>query len=228
MTHPTKIEARKKQILKAAESVFAKRGFQQATISEIAKQAKVSEASIYEHFSTKEGLLFSIPEETAKQVFGLMDFHLELIRGAANKLRAIIYIMLSSYQKNPDFTSVLMLLLKHDRKFLETPGYQAIRNGLKKISIVLKEGIASGEFRSDLNIYLVRSMIIGTVEHLVTNWVMKGNPEKLSDFVDPLIDTIIEGIRYIDPQSQSPHWSLQKIPAPSAPPSDKLEGLKKR
>ena len=189
-----KTDIRKKNIIDTATKVFAQRGFQESTITEIAKEAKVSEASIYEYFSTKEGLLFSIPGESSQTLFEVMAFHLKIIRGSANKLRAIVYLLMDSYQNNPDFAAVLMLFLKHNKKFLDTSGHHVIKEGIKHITRVIEEGIESREFRNDLNPYLVRSMILGTIEHLVTNWVMTGNPENLMDLVDPLIDNLILGI----------------------------------
>ncbi|MBU0970977.1 MAG: TetR/AcrR family transcriptional regulator [Proteobacteria bacterium] len=189
-----KTDVRKKNIIDTATKVFAQRGFQESTITEIAKEAKVSEASIYEYFSTKEGLLFSIPAQSSETLFEVMAFHLKIIRGAANKLRAIVYLLMDSYQSNPDFAAVLMLFLKHNKKFLDTSGHHVIKEGIKQITRVIEEGIEAREFRNDLNSYLVRSMILGTIEHLVTNWVMTGNPDNLTDLVDPLIDNIILGI----------------------------------
>ena len=37
-------------------------------------------------------------------------------------------------------------------------------------------------------------MVLGTIEHLVTNWVMTGKPDSLIEFVDPLIDSLLAGI----------------------------------
>jgi len=190
----TKIELRKKIILETATKIFAQRGFQEATITEIAKEAKVSEASIYEYFSTKEGLLFSIPAQASQNLFETMAFHLKLIRGAGNKLRAIVYLLMDSYQSNPDFAGVLMLFLKHNKKFLDTSGHHVIKEGVRQITRVIEEGIESGEFREGLNPYLIRAMVLGTIEHLVTNWVMTGKPESLIQFVDPLIDNLLAGI----------------------------------
>ena len=205
-----KTEARKKQILGVAAKVFAEKGFQDATISEIAQKAKISEASIYEYFTTKEGLLFSIPAESAREIFELMEFHLKLIRGAANKLRSIVYLFMHSYQNHAEFAAIIMLILKHNKRFLETEGHLVIRQGIKNINKVIEEGIASGEFREDLHPYLVRSIIIGTIEHLVTNWIMTGRPENLEEFVDPMIDYIIEGIQ--NPSLSQMHWSMRKLP----------------
>ncbi len=190
----TKMELRKKLILDTATKVFARQGFQQATITEIAKEAKVSEASIYEYFSTKEGLLFAIPSQSSHLLFETMAFHLKLIRGAGNKLRAIVYLLMDSYQANPEFAAVLMLFLKHNKKFIDTTGHHAIKEGIKQITQVIEEGIDTGEFRPSLNPYLIRAMVLGTIEHLVTNWTMTGNPESLIQFVDPMIDTLLTGI----------------------------------
>lgn len=43
-------------ILAEAKSIFAAKGFDAATLQEIAKAAKISEALIYRHFPTKQGL----------------------------------------------------------------------------------------------------------------------------------------------------------------------------
>jgi len=195
MVNSAKLEIRKNKILRAAEHVFGKKGFQDATISEIAKKAKISEASIYEYFSTKEKLLFTIPTQYASDLFDLIEFHLKLIRGSGNKLRSIIYLFISSYEERPDNAAIIMLLLKQNKKFLDTQGHLKIKKALRVITETIDEGIKTGEFREDINVYLVRSIIIGTIEHLVTNWLMTGKPEKLIDLVDPLVDTVLEGIQ---------------------------------
>ena len=195
MANSTKLKARKNKILEAAERVFGEKGFQDTTISEIAKEAKISEASIYEYFSTKEGLLFSVPTKYASDLFSLMEFHLKLIRGAGNKLRSIIYLLLLSYEERPDNASIIMLILKHNKKFLNTEGHLEIKKALRIIDETIDEGVKTGEFRNDINVYLIRSMILGTIEHLVTSWVMTERPESLIDVTDPLFDTVIQGIQ---------------------------------
>jgi len=57
------IEDRKKQILQAATRVFAAKGFEGATISDIAREASMSEGSIYNYFKNKNDLLISLPRQ---------------------------------------------------------------------------------------------------------------------------------------------------------------------
>lgn len=47
---------RRAQLIEVARAVFAKRGYEAASIEEIAKGAKVSKPIVYEHFGGKEGL----------------------------------------------------------------------------------------------------------------------------------------------------------------------------
>ncbi len=210
MSNQSKIEARKEQILTAAQKVFAEKGFHEATISEVAKVAGVSEATIYEYFSNKEALLFSIPLETTRRGYEQAEYHLKLIKGAGNKLRASIYLYLQFYQDNPDYAAVIMLILKQNRKFQGTEAYKLIVEGFQGIVQILEDGIKSNELRSDINPYLVRSVILGTIEHLVTNWLLTGRPEELLDSVDPLCDFIMEGIEqrdFAENGKRNRHWS---------------------
>lgn len=194
MTVQAKSKIRKEQILRAAERIFAQKGFQDATISDVAREAKVSEPTIYEYFPSKEELLFSIPGETVIRAKERFEFILKFLRGAANKMRSIIYQFLWFYDTNPDYASVSMLILKQNRKFLETEAYEDVREYFRIILNIIEEGIANGEFRADINPYLVRSAVLGTIEHMVIRRVLLGKPENLVEYTDQLADLIIGGI----------------------------------
>jgi AcrR family transcriptional regulator len=54
------VAARREQILGAATRVFADKGFRRATTREVAREAGVSEGTIYNYFEDKEALLMAI------------------------------------------------------------------------------------------------------------------------------------------------------------------------
>ena len=182
-------------ILKGAERIFAKKGFHEATISEIARKAKVSEATIYEYFSSKEELLFSIPAETIKEYQEKNREILPHIQGAANKLRFLIYRHLGLYADKPDYATVVMLMLKGSRNFLKTDAYKIVQTSARNYIQVLEEGIQNGEFRSDIQPYLVRAMIWGTIEHIVTRKSLLGKPDDLLVHAEDIFNTLFDGIR---------------------------------
>ena len=89
------IAARRNQILDAAARVFAEKGFHLATTKDIAKQAGISEGTIYNYFDNKMALLFGILERmkaTALQdedlskldEVGLSQFHESLFATPVN------------------------------------------------------------------------------------------------------------------------------------------------
>jgi len=200
-----KSEIRKEQILKAAERIFARKGFQEATISDVAREAGVSDATIYEYFPSKEELLFSIPGQTARRAKKDIEHILAHTRGAANKVRSFIYSYLWFYENNPDYASVAMLILKQNRNFLETKAYEDVKSLSKVLLRVIEEGIASGEFKGDANPYLIRSAVLGTIEHLVVRSILLGKPENLIALVDPLADLILRGI---EKEGHHTGWNL--------------------
>ena len=190
LKNPEKYEA----ILKAAEHIFADKGFHEARISDIAKKAHVSESTIYEYFSTKEELLFSIP---AEKISGHLEKNrdiLQYVHGAANRLRTVIYRHLSLYAHDEDYANVVVLILKGNRNFVKTEAYKVVQDAARITTQVLKEGIESGEFDPDLNPFLVRAMIWGTIEHLIIRKSLLGKPEDLMALAEDIATTILKGI----------------------------------
>ena len=218
MQKKDRFEARKQSIREAAQKVFSEKGFHEATISEVAQKAGISEATIYEYFSSKEELLFSIPGETERRSMEMLAFILDHVRGASNKIRSIIYHYLWLYQNHLEYAAVVMLILKQNRKFLDTIAYQAVRERSRVILRVVEEGISSGEFRPETNPYLVRAMILGTVEHLVVSKLLVGRTQDLRDYIDQFADQILVGIRSPDlrtvwrPQTESGHRECTTMP----------------
>jgi len=191
-------EARRDLILKSAEKVFSEKGFLNSTISDVAKETGVSDTTIYEYFSSKEELLFSIPREGIELSNEILDAHLQYISGASNKLRGMIYHLCKYYQDNPYFASICLMTLKTNKKFMETDIYKDLIEYYKIIIDVIKEGIADGELKSDINPHFVRSVIIGSIEFTVIRWLMYGCPDdktKPINNVDPLFKLVMGGIK---------------------------------
>lgn len=182
------------RIIDSALQVFGEKGYYNATISEIAREAGVSEATIYEYFGSKEDLLFAIPGEITNMTVQFLEAMSPYITGAENKIRAIVFGYFNLYKDNPNYSSLVLLDLKHNRNFMETESYQAVRRSAGLILQAIEEGIEKGEFREDIDPYLIRSMLLGTIEHIF-RWHLMGRKEELDNFIDPMMDILMGGIR---------------------------------
>jgi AcrR family transcriptional regulator len=189
---------RKDRIMDVALRIFAKKGFQNATISEISKEAGCSEATIYEYFGTKEDLLFAIPEKISKESIAETERALSYIKGAEGRMRALLLAYVRLYQSNPHYSALVLLQLMNNKRFRETSAHAAIRQSAHRLLDCIKEGIADGTFKKDSNPYLIRSMLLGTIEHLFIHWHMQGMPQRqtsIMEMLDPFIEIVLDGIR---------------------------------
>ncbi len=198
MADHVRAKTRKDRIMDAALRIFAEKGFQNATITEISKEAGVSEATIYEYFGTKEDLLFAIPEKISNETSDETSKVIPFIKDVEGKMRAILLSYVQLYQSNPNYSALVLLQLMSNKRFRQTPAHAAIRRSAHRLLDCIKEGIADGTFKKDSNPYLIRSMLMGTIEHLFIHWHMQGMPKRkttIMDMLDPFIEIILDGIR---------------------------------
>jgi len=181
-------------IMEGALKVFGENGFEETTIAAISKAANISEATLYEYFSSKEEVLFSIPELYTQREFDRITEISEYIHDAKGKLRLIIQAYLEFYEKNRLYTSVALLTLKGNRRFLKSKAYKVVRNSARSIIDAYKLGVEEGVFREDLDPYLVRNLVLGFIEHLTIQWLLIDRPERISDYKDAIFDMVMRAI----------------------------------
>jgi AcrR family transcriptional regulator len=104
------------RLLEAAAGVYARRGFNGATLDEVASEAGLSKGAVYAHFGSKENLLLALMEEhlaaqIAEQV-GLFD----LDRAQAERPLAGSERWMEGIEQDPDRFRLLMELWSHAQR----------------------------------------------------------------------------------------------------------------
>jgi AcrR family transcriptional regulator len=113
-------------------------------------------------------------------------------------MRAILFSYVQLYQNNPHYSALDLLQLMSSKRFRQTAAHEAIRRSAHSLLEIIREGIADGTFRSDADAYLIRSMLMGTIEHLFIHWHMQGMPRReksIMDMLDPFLEIVLNGIR---------------------------------
>jgi len=186
---------RKTQILTSAIKIFGEKGFQNATIAEIAKDAGVGDATIYEYFKNKEDLMLAIPVEFTKELIPQINDHMMGIKGAFNKLRKFIWWWLNYVEKNPGYGSIVLLELKTSKTYVSTEAYQAARSFYQIVLDIIKEGQEEGAIKKEINPYLARSLCVGAMEHIIIRWLLKDRKYPLIQYADELADLLIDSLK---------------------------------
>ncbi|MBM4329623.1 MAG: TetR/AcrR family transcriptional regulator [Deltaproteobacteria bacterium] len=187
-------ENKKQLILKVATEIFAEKGFNEATISQIAQEAKIAEGSIYDYFKNKEDLLFSIPEERMEKFLSGLHEHLAGITGALPRLRKLIWYHLNFYEKNKDYVLILLQNIRQNPRFNSTRAYHLIREFGKLVNRIIEEGKTEGVIRPGIDSRLLRDALLGAIEHITIRGSILGRLPALTDAADLLYDFFVSGI----------------------------------
>jgi len=190
---------RRESIIQAAIEVFSKKGFQAAGISEIAQRAGVADGTIYQYFKNKEDLFFSIPTEKTNEFRSKVELHLKGISGALNKIRKFVWYFLYFFKTNPEYGRLLMLEMRVNKSFVKTETYDFLKQSVSSVLEIIEEGQKEGVIRKDVDIYLLRHLILGILEHMVTRWLLKETKYDLLEHHQEVSRLLIEGLRLAPP-----------------------------
>lgn len=147
-------DARRTQILEAAMRVFARRGFEGATITEIAKAARLAEGSLYNYFRSKEELLIHIPQQLVRPALSPFE-HIAVPDDLAEVeriLQSVVGAAAERMRAHAGFLKVFLSALP----YLSTPAREKYMQlfplrGAGILERFLRDGMRRGLFRRDLN-----------------------------------------------------------------------------
>jgi TetR/AcrR family fatty acid metabolism transcriptional regulator len=166
----------------------------QTTISDISSKLNINEATIYGYFKSKEEILLTIPFEELKLFLRSLSEHLQGIKGADNRLRKLVWHQLHFFQNNREYTTVLLLELRPNPKFYQSPAYELIKEYSNVLVNIINEGKREGIFRAEVNERLVRDMVFGTLDHVTLPWIIFKRQSNLLDKTDELCDLFLNAI----------------------------------
>jgi TetR/AcrR family fatty acid metabolism transcriptional regulator len=119
---------------------------------------------------------------------------LEGIHGALNKIRKFVWYYLYFFKTNPEYSRTLMLEMRVSKNFVKTTTYKSFKNFTNRILEIIREGQEEGVIRTDVNIYLIRQLVLGILEHIVTRWLLKREKYDLLGHYDQVSKLVIDGI----------------------------------
>ncbi len=160
------------QIIDAAVIVIAENGYHQAQVSKIAKQVGVADGTIYLYFKNKEDILISLFQEKMGEFVETIRQKTAGIESAVSKLFMLVETHFLLLSQNDPLAIVTQLELRQSNQDLRLKINEVLKGYLQVMDEILETGIKQGEFQADLNVRVARQMIFGTVDEVVTNWVM--------------------------------------------------------
>ena len=182
------------QILEAAVKVFARQGFHQSTVAEIAKEAGVADGTIYLYFKNKDDILVQFFSFRAKQVFESFREEVDRAQTSLDKLRNLVRRHLAEFQRDRDGAVVYQVETHQNSRLAEAQIREMSQMYRDLISEIVEQGQQEGAIRKDLYVGLVKRFIIGAVDEVINTWLHSDGEYDLVSMADPLVELFIKGI----------------------------------
>ena len=181
-------------ILKAATQVFARRGFFQAQVADVARAAGIAAGTVYLYFRSKDELLVSIFERTMRETLAEGEATIGEVKDPQERLRRIARLHLERMGRDRDLAVVFQVELRQSTKFMERFSSTYLRDYLGIIRDTFAEGQRAGIFRQDFNPTIAAKALFGALDEMATNWILTQRTYPLASQADEVIDLFLNGV----------------------------------
>ncbi|HET9742259.1 MAG TPA: TetR/AcrR family transcriptional regulator [Terriglobales bacterium] len=183
-----------RRILDAAVKVIAEKGFHNSRVSEIAERADVADGTIYLYFKSKDQILMAALDHGFQS---FLQRAREEVAGASDpreKLRILARLHLRSLAQNRSMAVVLQTELRQSLKFLTEFSQREMKAYFNVMREIVREGQQAGVIRADVSDVIAASCLFGSLDELVTAWVLSSKDYDLAGSADPVVDLLLHGL----------------------------------
>ena len=183
------------QIVDAAIRVFARTGYYNSRVSDIAREAGIASGTIYLYFKTKDEILVTLFREKMAEWVDVVRREIATEPDPVAKLRRLVALHFSVLESNPDLAEVVQIELRQGHKFFRGASAHEISAYFGLIGSVLEEGIATGQIRRDVPVKLATKMLFGAMDQVATSWVLGKRAYRLSDAAEAVASIFLKGVK---------------------------------
>lgn len=160
------------RILQAAKHLFATRGYESTSTVAIARAAGTSESQLIKHFGSKEGLLEAIFDMGWERMSAMFPA-LQPIASPAERLEALLEMLLSGFERDPELKQLMLLegrrIRKEGHMVMLTGGYLGL---VQMADSMIAEMRSKGELRDDVEPQALRSALMGMLESMMRDQIL--------------------------------------------------------
>jgi AcrR family transcriptional regulator len=174
---------KKVQIMESAEILFSENGFNGTTVRDIAEKAGVNLAMISYYFGSKEKLMESIFQYRTERLTDQLN---QMIRNplmsSVEKINSLIDYYIDKFLQQSCFHRIMVREQLVNSKGLMAEIILKLKtNNFNLINQLIKEGQKRGEFNKQIDIGMMMSTLIGTVNHILSTQHYYREMENLQD-----------------------------------------------
>ena len=150
--------------------VFARKGYHASRVGDIAEEAGVAHGLLYHYFKSKDDVLEAVFHENWSVLLDRIANVEESDEPAVDQLRHISAIILRTWLHLPDVVRVVVREFGRSPEVAERIGVLA--QPIHAIERVIARGVERGEFRPDIDPRFAATVVYGSIDELLTAWVL--------------------------------------------------------
>jgi AcrR family transcriptional regulator len=188
---------KRRVILDAAVTAFAKRGFHQCRVSDIADEANVAYGLVYHYFRSKDEVLDTLFLERWDI---LLQFIAETDRQAIaprDKLQAIAAAIIDFYRYDPALMKVIIVEVMRSANSFGMRHAEKIVEAYALIGDIVSKAQAEGTFKREVSPRFAALAFYGAIEQVLTGWIFGMLPEGEAEYEQAkvsIVETICGGL----------------------------------
>jgi TetR/AcrR family fatty acid metabolism transcriptional regulator len=193
-------EEKRQAILQAARQVFARRGYEPATLEAVAREAGLAKGTLYLYFKNKEDLYFHTLLSMLEGLQACIRAQTEQATGAVQKMRAIAAGQFDFFVRHRDtlqlFASFSNPSLARLHRRLIAPMMEKWAGYVQYVTALVEEGKRAGELRPDIGSRQVALAFLGMTSQAAqalvrTDPAHRSGAEEAQATPEAMADTIL-------------------------------------
>jgi AcrR family transcriptional regulator len=188
---------KRRNILDAAITVFARQGFHSTRVSDIADEAGVAYGLVYHYFNSKDEVLNELFSERWSLLLAAIEEADASSESPRSKLAAVAAFIVDSYRHNPELMKVIIVEVTRAANSFGRTHLPEIRRAYDSIAKIVADGQEQGAFRSDIDPAFASMSFYGAIEQLLSGWIFEVMPASSADYdqaKELVVATICDGL----------------------------------
>ncbi len=188
--------ARKNQILDAAMAVFARSGFHEARMDDIAQESGLSKGTLYWYFKSKEEIITAISQRLFTTDIEQVESLLKAEGTVSERLQQLIRDRVRGLQEMSDMVAILFefyaAALHQDgvRQFIKA----YFQNFHELLVALIQQGIERGEFRP-VDALAAATALDAVFEGLIVRWLIDPDAVHWASLGEAAIRLMLDGLK---------------------------------
>lgn len=191
------LEWRRDQVLAVAERVFASKGFHEATMQQIAREAEYATGTLYTIFDSKDALFAAVVERRLPEIARhLRDAMAEAI-SPREQIERLVRAFFDFFGARKHLFQIYVHVTGGFLWNVKAELGEQVHNHhvafLEFLEGAFREGIRAGAFRSTLHPRLAAVALVGILTAAATDWITR-TPDESFETLRPAVNELVAAL----------------------------------